>query len=130
MIEGSCHCGSIRWRLENSPEYATSCNCTLCRRWGVLWAYGFIGEEIYVSGPAKIYLRDPETIEFHFCKYCGCLAYWRTPNPGKDGRYYGAVNLRLAELADVSGVPINRFDGLDKLENLPRDGRCVGDIWF
>lgn len=41
MIEGSCHCGSVTWRFDRIPESATACNCTVCRRYGVLWAYDF-----------------------------------------------------------------------------------------
>jgi len=28
------------------PESATTCNCTICRRYGVLWAYDYEGERI------------------------------------------------------------------------------------
>src|SRR5262249_39749528 len=44
MIEGSCHCGAVRWTFEGVPESATACNCTACRRYGVLWAYDYEGE--------------------------------------------------------------------------------------
>jgi hypothetical protein len=128
MIEGVCHCGSVRWHFTGSPKYATSCNCTLCRRWGALWAYGFIDEEFRISGVTRTYLRDPKTIEFHFCPECGCVAFWRTPEPGKDGRIYGAVNLRLAEPGSVASVPVTCFDGLDKHEARPKDGTFVADI--
>ena len=130
MIEGACHCGEVQFTLTSQPEYATSCNCTLCRRFAAFWAYGFKDEEIQVSGNTKAYLRDPKTIEFHFCENCGCIAYWRTPEPGADGRYYMAVNLRLADPSDVASIPLNLFDGFDKFEALPRDGRCVGEaLW-
>ena len=95
-----------------------------------MWAYGFQDEEIYVTGPTQAYLRDPKTIEFHFCKNCGCIAFWRTKEAGDDGRYYMAVNLRLAEPTEVAAIPIDRFDGLDWTGKLPRDGTCIGDLWF
>ncbi len=41
-----------------------------------------------------------------------------------------AVSLRLTEPERVARVPIDHFDGLDKLEDLPRDRRCVADLWF
>jgi hypothetical protein len=129
-IEGTCDCGSVRWSFEDLPESATSCNCSHCRRWGALWAYGFKDEEIRISGPTQVYMRDPKTIEFHFCSGCGCLACWCTPKPGEDGRRYMAVNLRLAEPDTVAAVPIVRFDGLENYEALPRDGTCVADLWF
>jgi hypothetical protein len=41
-----------------------------------------------------------------------------------------AVNLRLAEPGPVAHLPIDHFDGLDTFDDLLRDGRCVGDMWF
>ena len=38
MIEGSCLCGGVRWQFAGDPDGATACNCTACRRYGVLWA--------------------------------------------------------------------------------------------
>ena len=34
MHQGSCHCGAVRLRLPSTPEVATDCNCSLCRRIG------------------------------------------------------------------------------------------------
>lgn len=129
MIEGACHCGAVRWQFEAVPESATACNCTVCRRYGVLWAYDYDGEGIRVAGPTKAYVRG-KSIEFHFCPNCGCVAYWRAQRPDESGRRRIAVNLRLAEPEAVAAVPIDRFDGLDTFEDLPRDGRCVRDYWF
>ena len=39
------------------------------------------------------------------------------PNPG--GAFYA-----------IAKLPIDHFDGLDKFDDLPRDGRCVADLWF
>lgn len=130
MIGGACHCGAVEWRFEGVPESATACNCTVCRRYGVLWAYGYEGEEITVSGPTQVYTRGRRTVGFHFCPTCGGVAYWRATKPGKDGRRRIAVNLRLAEPDQVGGIIIDHFDGLDTFKDLGRDGRCVADMWF
>lgn len=129
MIEGTCHCGAVRWRLNRIPESATVCNCTVCRRYGVLWAYDYEGEGIQVSGSTKAYVRGA-SIGFHFCSVCGCVAYWRALKTNAQGRRRIAVNLRLTEPEAVAQVPIDPFDGLDTFEDLPRDGRCVADYWF
>jgi hypothetical protein len=128
MIEGSCHCGAVRWSFEGVPEGATACNCTLCRRYGVLWGYDYEGEGIHVSGPTTAYARG-RAIGFHFCPTCGCVAYWRALAPGDGGRRI-AVNLRLAEPEAVAAIPIDHFDGLNTFDDLPRDGRRVADYWF
>lgn len=46
-LKGTCHCGAVRWTFEAPLESITACNCTTCRRYGALWAYGC---EIHVTG--------------------------------------------------------------------------------
>ena len=129
MIQGTCHCGAVRWRFESEPDGATACNCTVCRRYGVLWAYDYEGMGITVSGETQSYTRGA-AISFHFCPVCGCVAFWRTKQEDSEGRRRIAVNLRLAEPEDVARSPIDHFDGLSTFADLPRDGRCVADYWF
>jgi hypothetical protein len=129
MIEGACHCGAARWRFEGVPESATACNCTLCRRYGVLWAYGHDGEDIHVTGATCTY-RPGAGIDFHFCEACGCVVSWRARGPEADGRRRIAVNLRLAEPEAVAEIPLEHFDGLKTFDDLGQDGRRVKDVWF
>ena len=133
MLKGTCHCGSTGWTFDGMPESATACNCTLCRRYGVLWIYDYEGERINVSGPIKSYTRkDTATpsLEILFCPDCGCVVAWRGLRPDADGRRRIAVNLRLTEPDPVAHLPIDHFDGFDAFDDLPRDGRCVSHMWF
>jgi hypothetical protein len=129
MIRGTCHCGAVKWTFAGTPEGATACNCTLCRRYGVLWIYGYEGEGVDVSGPTGVYVRG-EQIGFHFCPTCGCVAYWRSLQSEASGRRRIAVNVRLTEPEAVAELPIDHFDGLVSFADLPRDGRRVADYWF
>jgi hypothetical protein len=130
MLKGSCLCCAVRWTFDGMPDSATACNCTACRRYGTLWAYDYEGERIKVSGPAKAYIRG-KALSFNFCPECGCVAYWRGLKLNDNGQRRIAVNLRLAEdPAAVDAIPIDHFDGLDSFDDLPRDGRCVSDMWF
>ena len=129
MITGECHCGQAHWTYRPAPTRATACNCTLCRRWGALWIYGFHGEDLIVEGPTAAYVRG-EAIEFLFCPHCACIVSWRSISPGADGRRWGAVNVRLADPEAVAALPINHFDGLNSFKSLAKDGRCVADYWF
>lgn len=132
MFEGACHCGAVRWRFNGIPDGATACNCTACRRYGVLWIYGYEGEEIEVSGETRAYARDDSDgdLTFHFCPNCGNVAWWRGTRLDKKGRRRMAVNVRLSEPETVAALPIDHFDGLNTHTDLPRDGRCVVDYWF
>jgi len=111
------------------PESATACNCTVCRRYGTLWIYDYEGERIHVSGETRAYSRG-KALNFNFCPTCGCVVSWTLLNPGDEPRRRIAVNLRLTEPGPVAHLPIDHFDGLDTFEDLPRDGRCVRDMWF
>ena len=131
MIDGTCHCGRIQWRFDGEIERVTACNCTVCRRYGTLWAYGYKDEEIEVSGPTQEYLRGEKELGFHFCGHCGCVAYWLGTAPNAEGRYRIAVNARLAtDPQQIQSIPIRHFDGLDKFEAEPGDTRCVRDMWY
>lgn len=129
MLEGHCHCSAVTWRFTDLLESATACNCTVCRRYGTLWAYGHEGEGMHVAGPTTAYVRG-RAVEFHFCPRCGCVAYWRGQATDAQGRRRLAVNLRMTEPGPIAHLPIDHFDGLDAFDDLPRDGRCVGDLWF
>ena len=130
MLKGKCLCGAVHWTFDGTPDSATACNCTACRRYGTLWAYDYEGERINVSGPAKAYVRG-KALSFNFCPDCGCVAYWRGLELNDKGQRRIAVNLRLAEdSAAIATVVIDHFDGFDTFDDLPRDGRCVADMWF
>jgi hypothetical protein len=132
MLEGSCLCGAVRWRFEAAPEGATACNCTACRRYGALWIYGHEGRDVHVFGDTATYRRgEGGSLSFHFCADCGCVTHWRGVRTEADGRRRLAVNLRLVSDPDaVATIPIDHFDGLVTFDDLPRDGRCVGQMWF
>jgi hypothetical protein len=133
VIEGTCHCGESGWTLRGDPGPATACNCTLCRRYGALWAYDYEGERIAISGRRTAYTRIGKatpTLEILFCPTCACVLCWRGLKLDEDGRRRIAVNLRLAPPDLVAALPIDHFDGLDTFDDLPRDHRCVRDLWF
>lgn len=115
------------------PESVTACNCTLCRRYGTLWIYDYEGERIDVRGSYRSYTRvdrsDP-VLEILFCPTCAAVVSWRGLKTEPDGRRRIAVNLRLTEPAPVQHLPIDHFDGLHSFDDLPRDKRCVSDMWF
>jgi hypothetical protein len=134
VVRGRCLCGSVGWSFAGDIPDATICNCTACRRYGVLWAYDFDGYGIQIDDPEEkltAYTRGPGSpLSFNFCRTCGNLVSWRGLGPGKDGRTRIAVNLRLAEPEEVADIPLQRFEGLHSFDDLPRDGRRIEDVWF
>lgn len=128
-MDGSCHCGEATWRLGSTPGSATACNCSICRRYGALWAYGFFDEEIEVFGRTQVYIWHRKSIEFHFCRRCACIVFWRAAELGPDERRFGAVNLRLSnDPTLVQGIQIVHHD-TESNDDLPLDGMRVADVW-
>lgn len=130
MLTGSCHCGALHWHFNGEPDSATACNCTICRRYGALWIYGWEGEIVTTSGLSTAYSRG-SVIGFNFCPTCGCLTYYQVLKIDEQGRRKMAVNLRtIDDPHAVAELPIDHFDGLDTFDDLPCDQRCVADMWF
>lgn len=128
-MDGTCHCGAVRWRFEGAPTSATSCNCSICRRHGALWGYGCEGEDFTVTGETRTYAWNRKWLEFHFCGTCACVVAWVAGARGEDGRLRGAVNLRLAAAPDaVMGLALVHHD-TETRSDLPPDGKCVADVW-
>ena len=132
MYKGSCLCGSVHWEFDSPIEGVTACNCTACRRYGVLWAYGYENEDVRVTGKeTTFYARNNKVLEFHFCPTCGNVISWRGTKLNAEGKRRLAVNVRLINDYNlIADIPIDHFDGFDKFEDLPRDGKCVKDLWF
>ena len=38
MLAATCRCGSVRTEAPRRPHSLINCNCSICRRYGTLWA--------------------------------------------------------------------------------------------
>jgi hypothetical protein len=118
MIEGSCHCGSVRWRLAAAPGWLTRCNCSYCRRANALWAHAdrsLVALDYAAAGVVR-YVQGDRTLAFISCKACGCTTHWEGVDPAAGSRI--AVNVNMAEPEAIAGLRIRHFDGADSWEFL------------
>jgi hypothetical protein len=113
MLSTTCHCGAVRITIPRAPETLTNCNCSICRRYGVLWAY-YRSDEVTLDaapGAMQDYIWGDRMIAFLRCATCGCVvAYVPTPEHD-DGRT--AVNARNFEPLMLGDVTIRKVDGAD-----------------
>ncbi len=110
MTLATCHCGAVTLRLAEVPAEVTECNCTICRRYGVLWAYcATDAVSVVASIPTDTYVRDGGDQAFHRCAKCGCVTHWAKFDPafGRVG-----VNARLLEPKVLAGLRVRHLDGL------------------
>jgi hypothetical protein len=106
-VEGSCHCGAVRYRLTEAPHDINDCQCGHCQKRGVLWAY-YNPDDVAVIGPTATYLWGDRRIAFHFCQTCGCTTHWSRAKPGSARM---GVNVRLLPPEVVAGVPVRKSSG-------------------
>lgn len=91
----TCHCGAVTLRLAAAPETVTRCNCSLCRRYGVLWAYYPITDvTIEAKAPTDSYAWNGKNVDFHRCATCGCVTHW---HPRARTRDRMGINARLLD---------------------------------
>jgi hypothetical protein len=110
VIESSCHCGAVKLENPAAPETVTDCNCSICRRYGVLWAY-YSPKQVRVAAGADktdIYMWDDRSIEFHRCKVCGCVSHWAPVDKSLDRM---GVNARLMAPEVLAKARVRRLDG-------------------
>ena len=109
-IKASCHCGLVTLVVPAAPDTVTACNCSICHRYGVLWAY-YQEAQVQVvpsEGATDTYSWDDRSISFHRCRKCGCVTHWSPVTRSTDRM---GVNARLLPLDILSAARVRRLDG-------------------
>lgn len=109
-MKGSCHCGKVRVEVPRFPDWIGSCNCSICRRTGLLWAY-YHPDEVRThakDGVTDTYIWGDRCIALHHCRTCGCITHWQNllPDPDKMG-----VNILLFDGFDPREAELRTIDG-------------------
>ncbi|MDJ0708133.1 MAG: hypothetical protein QNJ46_33080 [Leptolyngbyaceae cyanobacterium MO_188.B28] len=113
MLTASCHCGAVQIEISEKPETLTQCTCSICRRYGALWAYCTRQTARVLSAPdaETSYIWNDKVIEFFHCNTCDCLTHYESTEKSDDSRI--AVNARMMSPKDIKGVKVRTFDGAD-----------------
>ncbi len=111
MLKATCHCGAVRVTVPRKPRTVTDCNCSICRRYGVLWAYYKASTVRVEAGPkaTRGYSWGRKALRFVRCATCGCVMCWERVAP-KPERKMG-VNMRNFEPAVLRSVRVVPLDG-------------------
>lgn len=109
--QGSCHCGAISFDVSGTIDGALDCNCSMCVRKGaLLWFVPRDALQLRAAPDAiGTYTFNRHVIKHHFCKTCSIHAYGEGTSP--DGTAMAAINLRCLEGVDLSGIPVQHYDG-------------------
>jgi hypothetical protein len=115
MFHATCHCSAIRIAVPAPPEAVTDCNCSICRRYGALWAYYPRAEIALPAGGTEAYVWGDRKLEFHRCVTCGCVTHWQAVDPT---RFRVGINARLMPPEVLAAARVRRLDGADSWEYL------------
>jgi hypothetical protein len=111
-FHGSCHCGAVKFSVAaDLPTQAMSCNCSICRRKGVLMAFFPVAKFKLDQGEESLqaYKFNTHRLSHWFCRSCGIHAFGGGIGP--DGTEMRAINLRCVPDAELDSLKIQQFDG-------------------
>jgi hypothetical protein len=113
MIRASCHCGAVVLEADRAPATVTSCNCSICRRLGALWAYYTCAEARLVAGREDVvaYVWGDKEIEFYHCRICGSCTHYEVLTKDPASRF--TINGRCFAPEDLAPIKVRLFDGAD-----------------
>jgi len=129
VFTASCHCGDVRIEIQELPTTVTECNCSICCRYGALWAY-YTRDQVRLladSLAASAYVWGDRSIEFWHCRTCGCITHYESVEKHPGGRF--ALNARMLPPKLLESLTVRRFDGADSwqyLDEPPGSSECPG----
>lgn len=119
IIKSSCHCGALKLQINSEvPSSLTSCNCSVCRRYGSIHAYFHPSDVTVIAKPNSTheYSWGDKGLTFIRCRHCGCYSHWRSLSPNQKNRM--GVNARLFTNLEIDKIRTRRFDGAETWEFL------------
>ena len=129
LVDGSCHCGAIRFEAEIDPSRVGICHCTDCQTFsgGPFRTSVFVGEKDFrlLEGSPAVYAKTAEsgsTRELAFCSKCGTHV-WGTTSGTKTTFYSVRVGVlkQRAELPPVAQVWCrSRLPWIDRVSEIRR----------
>ena len=110
VYQGGCPCGQVRIRVRADLTQISECNCSICRKKGILHLVVPPEQFELLQGEGAIttYTFGSGVARHTFCGTCGIHAFY-TPRSEPDKV---SVNVRCLEGIDVSQLqPSRLFDG-------------------
>lgn len=110
MLRAACHCTAVRFEIEDLPTWVLDCNCTLCRRYGAIWAYPTPESVHFLSDVTDTYeWQEGDHLAFHRCTKCGCVTHMVAVNTEGKQVLYG-INVRMIPTLDPASVELRQVD--------------------
>jgi len=108
---GGCHCGAVRFEVDLDLASTITCNCSRCRRLGIVLAFAPRAAFTLQSGEASLteYRFNKRVIRHLFCSTCGIESF--AHGTGPDGGEVAAVNVNCLDDVDPAELHSHAYDG-------------------
>jgi hypothetical protein len=106
---GSCHCGTVRFRVASAIAELTTCDCSLCVKRNAVMAKIPERALTIVEGEAILTLYEWNTrrAKHYFCSRCGIYVFHRK----RAAPDHFGVNVFCLENFDPASVPVCATEG-------------------
>ncbi|WP_432454014.1 MULTISPECIES: GFA family protein [unclassified Agarivorans] len=106
---GSCHCGSVKFKINSDFSELTTCDCSICRRKNALMVKVHETEFTLLTGESSLseYQFHSHTAKHFFCKICGIYPFHRkrvTPD-------YLGINVFCLDDFEPKDIPVRATVG-------------------
>ena len=103
MLQGSCLCNKVRYKINGEPHSMYYCHCSMCRKsTGSAFATNMlisVDDFVLVSGKDSIKAYESSPDEYrYFCSDCGSPIYGQAKVRG------GLVSIRCGSLNEDPGI--------------------------
>jgi hypothetical protein len=108
-LEGSCHCGRVRFRVEAQITELTTCDCSLCVKKNAVMAKVPEAALSVLSGDTDlgVYQWNTGRAKHHFCRTCGIYVFHRK----RAAPDHFGVNVFCLDGFDPTSVPVRATEG-------------------
>ena len=110
---GSCHCGSVQFRVQTDLADTVRCNCSFCIRRGAVLQKVPADQFDLVRGSENLSRYGARDFSDHFfCKCCGIHTFTKSTRNNENAV---VVSLACLNGIDLDGIVPRIFDGARRL---------------
>jgi hypothetical protein len=131
LLDGRCHCGTVRFRVELTDGFNTirRCTCSYCRMRGAVAVSAQLGGVTVISGEEALssYRFNTGSAQHFFCSRCGIYTHHqRRSNP----QQYGVNVACLEGVSPFDFLEVPVVDGVNHPNDTGGPVRLAGLLRF
>ena len=109
VLKGSCHCGAVRFRIDEKVVEVTTCDCSLCVKKNAVMAK--VPEQALTVTDGEemltLYQWNTRRAKHYFCRRCGIYVFHRK----RSAPDHFGVNVFCLDDFDMTSIPVRATEG-------------------